>query len=77
MSKISVSKNGLVSATISEEIKKSKNYLAIQYLEDGLSYLNYAKYNSSMGLNDPKKDYKTGVSFIMSALEELINEDSI
>ena len=51
--------------------------MIIQYLEDGLSYLNYRKMGSCMGQCDPKADYETGISFIMDALYELIDEKDI
>ena len=75
--KILVRKNGHVKAKIPKAIKYSKNYMPIQYLEDGLSYLNYAKSGSCMGSCDPKDDYKTGISFIMDALYELVEEKNI
>ena len=75
--KIWVRKNGYVKAKIPVAIKHSDKYMAIQCLEDGLSYLNYAKLGSTMGLCDPEADYKTGISFVMDALYELVDEKNI
>ena len=75
--KILVRKNGYVKAKIPEVIKYSENYMPIQYLEDGLSYLNYAKSGSNRGLCDPEADYKTGISFVMDALYELVDEKNM
>jgi len=44
---------------------------AIQYLEDRLSYLNYAKNGSDMGSNNPEEDYEVGIGFVMMALGTL------
>jgi len=45
-----------------EMFKKSPQAAeAIQYLEDGLSYLNYAKLGSDRGMNDPEKIMKHGL----------------
>ena len=75
--KILVRKDGYVKAKIPVAIKRSDNYMPIQCLEDGLSYLNYAKTGSCMGLCDPDADYETGIGFVMDALYELIDEKSI
>ena len=75
--KILVCKNGYVKAKTPAAIKRSDNYMPIQYLEDGLSYLNYAKLGSTMGSCDPEDDYRTGISFVMDALYELVDEKNI
>ena len=75
MEKIKVSKSGFVTATVTPKIKMSKNYMAIQLLEDGLSYLNYAKLGSNMGLKDPERDYEVGIDFITDALYEIIESE--
>jgi hypothetical protein len=75
--KVLVRTDGHVRAKIPAAIKRSDNYMAIQCLEDGLSYLNYAKVGSNMGHCDPEVDYQTGISFIMDALYELLDENSI
>ena len=72
--KILVIKDGHVRAEVPAEIKRSDNYMAIQCLEDGLSYLNYAKIGLCMGECDPEADYKTGISFVMDALGQLLDE---
>jgi hypothetical protein len=72
--KILVRKDGHVRAEIPAAIKRSDNYMPIQCLEDGLSYLNYAKVGSHMGQCDPEADYQTGISFVMDALYELLDE---
>jgi len=61
-----------------EMFKKSPQAAeAIQYLEDGLSYLNYAKLGSDRGMNDPEKDYETGIGFVMTALDTLRDYEPI
>jgi hypothetical protein len=75
--KILVRKDGHVRAEIPAAIKRSDNYMAIQCLEDGLSYLNYAKIGSRRGQSDPEADYKTGINFVMDALGQLLDEKNI
>ena len=75
--KVLVRTDGHVRAKIPAAIKRSDNYMAIQCLEDGLSYLNYAKVGSNMGHCDPEVDYHTGIDFILYALAELLNEKKI
>ena len=75
MDKIKVSKGGYVTTRVTSKTKMSKNYMAIQLLEDGLSYLNYAKLGSDLGLKDPEKDYAVGIDFIMDALYELVENE--
>ena len=75
MSSIKVSEDGYVNTNITQKMKESESYLAIQYLEDGLSYLNYAKLKSDRGCKDPKKDYDVGIDFVMSALNSLVEQD--
>jgi hypothetical protein len=75
--KVLVRTDGHVRAKIPAAIKRSDNYMAIQCLEDGLSYLNYAKVGSNMGHCDPEVDYHTGIDFILYALAELLDEKKI
>jgi len=75
--KVSVTNDGYVKAKVSDSVKHSKNYGPIQYLENGLSYLNYANIGSCMGLCDPEADHRTGISFIMDALHELLDEKNM
>jgi hypothetical protein len=51
--------------------KNPQDSEAIQYLEDGLGYLNYAKLGSDRGYGDPEKDYEAGIGFIKTALDVL------
>jgi hypothetical protein len=63
---------GLSREQLTEMLKKNPQAAeAIQYLEDGLSYLSYAKLGSDRGTNNPEDDYKTGIGFVMSALDTL------
>ncbi len=55
---------------------QNKNLTIIPQSDYGLSYLNYAKLGSDRGLNDPEKNYDTGIGFIMSALEELADSET-
>lgn len=75
MKNIITREDGYVMANITEEIKNSNNYAAIQYLEDGLSYLNYAKLGSSTGTCNTEVEYETGMTYILSALEVLLTEN--
>ncbi len=75
--RILVKESGYVKAKVTTEMKQSNNYMAIQYLEDGLSYLNYAKLGSFSGTGDPQKDHDVGMSFIMDGLCELADERNI
>ena len=75
--KILVRKNGHVRAEISASLKRSDKYVPIQSLEDGLSYLNYAKIGSHRGQYDPEVDYQTGINFVMDALGQLLDEENI
>lgn len=76
MSSIKVREDGYVislNRTQLEELfeKNPQAAVAVQYLEDGLSYLNYSKVGSTRGTKDPEMDYKTGIDFIKSALNVL------
>ena len=53
VNKILVREDGYVRAKVTVQTRQSKNYMSIQYLEDGLSYLNYAKLGSDRGLGKP------------------------
>ena len=63
---------GLSREQLAEMFKKNPQAAeAIQYLEDGLSYLNYAKLGNARGNNNPEEDYETGIGFVMMALDTL------
>ena len=66
--------DGYVSVKTTNRVQNGKHSDTIQYLEDGLSYLNYAKIGSDRGLKDPEADYRTGMGFIRSALQVLAEE---
>ena len=73
---VKVNENGYVHSlnkTQLEELfeKNPQAAVAVQYLEDGLSYLNYSKIGSTRGTKNPEMDYKTGIDFIKSALNVL------
>ena len=76
MAEIEVREDGYVKGLNREQLTKmfEKNpqaAVSVQYLEDGLSYLNYAKLGSDMGNNNPDEDYETGIGFVMMALATL------
>jgi len=54
-----------------EKEKGSEVMTAIQLLQSGLSYINYAKNGSTMGTIDPEQDYKFGMDFVYEALSVL------
>ncbi len=69
---------GLSGAQLREMFKKSPQAaVAIQYLEDGLSYLNYAKLGNDRGMKNPEEDYETGIGFVMTALDTLRDYEPI
>jgi len=71
MENIMVREDGYVRVTMD---KYNKNSVAIHHLEDGLSYLNYAKNETNTGTGNPEEDYKIGKAFILSALSTLLEE---
>jgi hypothetical protein len=76
MAEIKVREDGYVKSLNGEQLremfkKNPQDAEAIQYLEDGLSYLSYAKLGSDRGTYNPEEDYKTGIGFVMSALDTL------
>ncbi len=75
MAEIIEREDGYVSVKTTNRVQNGKHSDAIQYLEDGLSYLNYARLDSNRGLKDPEKDYETGMGFIRSALQVLAEEE--
>jgi len=73
MADIETTAKGYVSVTgLSEAFKKTANYAIIQYLEDGVSYLNYANCKSNMGHGNVKEDLETGLFFINCAFDILV-----
>ena len=72
-----VSEDGYVYRLNREQLKaieKEKGpevMTAIQLLQDGLSYINYAKNGSTMGSNNPEEDYEFGIGCLYEALLEL------
>ena len=80
VAEISISDKGYVSTLggLAQENRKriltGEAGMAIQLLEDGLSYLNYAELGSDMGMQDKEKDHAIGMGFIYDALQSLINK---
>jgi len=75
MAEIIEKEDGYVYVKPTTGVQSGRHNEAIHYLEDGLSYLNYAKFGSDRGLNNPEADYKTGIGFIKSALQVLVEEE--
>lgn len=75
MAYIETTAKGFVSVKeLSEAFKNTDNYAVIQYLEDGVSYLNYANSESNMGNGNVKEDLETGLFFINCAFDILVSK---